>query len=42
MNPWLARVTVGSPDIAPYRNDVPIAMRRATFGASPAEVFECR
>ena len=33
---WLARVTVGIDDMAPCSKLVPISMRRATFGASPA------
>ncbi len=32
---WLARVTVGMPAMAPWRKDVPRAMRRATLGARP-------
>ena len=33
---WLASVTVGRPAIAPHSYAVPISIRRATFGASPA------
>src|SRR3954447_18581309 len=39
---WFANVTVGSDAIAPCRNDVRIAMRRATFGASPRAAMSYR